>query len=78
MGKGPRVPLPAEVALKIRTNVGLRNALLGQLDESLLSDAAALGRVIETLVMGTVAGSNSTCQDRTPGSSTGDPPRTTR
>jgi len=32
------------------TNVGLRNALLGQLDESLLSDAAALGRVIETLV----------------------------
>lgn len=31
-------------------NVGLRNALLGQLDESLLSDATALGKVIETLV----------------------------
>jgi predicted AAA+ superfamily ATPase len=31
-------------------NVGLRNALLGQLDESLLSDATALGKVVETLV----------------------------
>ena len=31
-------------------NVGLRNALLGQLDESLLGDATSLGKVIETLV----------------------------
>ncbi len=32
------------------TNVGLRNALLGQLDESLLGDATALGKVMETVV----------------------------
>jgi hypothetical protein len=31
-------------------NVGLRNALLGQLDESLLGDATALGKVVETVV----------------------------
>jgi len=31
-------------------NVGLRNALLGELDESLLRDPAALGRVAETVV----------------------------
>lgn len=31
-------------------NVGLRNALLGQLDESLLRDTTALGKVVETVV----------------------------
>jgi predicted AAA+ superfamily ATPase len=31
-------------------NVGLRNVLLGQLDEHLLSDTLALGKVFETLV----------------------------
>ena len=32
------------------TNVGLRNALLEQLDESLLGDTTALGKVVETVV----------------------------
>lgn len=32
------------------TNVGLRNALLGQLEESLLGDTALVGKVVETLV----------------------------
>jgi len=32
------------------TNVGLRNALLGQLEESLLSDITSVGKIVETLV----------------------------
>lgn len=32
------------------TNVGLRNALLGQLEESLLGDITLVGKVVETLV----------------------------
>jgi hypothetical protein len=32
------------------TNVGLRNALLGQLEESLLGDITSVGKIVETLV----------------------------